>query len=316
MSPGPRDPSVVFLAGQFGDELVDRSRAMSLLRCDDQALDRLIADGLPSLTHDGSPRFGYCDVMNAGLYHGSRFTVAAIAERYLVQFCRQDVRTWAAPRRWSLSVQVTCPQGCRADDRGRLPVPDTGCLLDPADSWAADGDGPAARWRLQVRSIGRPGSVTSPIVRDIYRGALDDLETHQVRYQYLPRALRRDAAAARSMGVGDCLSVAMSLHDACTEVGVPSRLRRGYLLGLMPIEHIWLDAQDDDGAFKPLDPVLAALAKRSAAAGEADEFFIGSTPATLVPWPGHHARPIFTAGCEHSGVRTSVTAEQELAAVA
>lgn len=295
---------VRFFAGQYGDALIDRAQARSLLQATPDQLECHIGAGLPCLTYPDGDALGYCDVMNLGLYSQSRRSIAEIAERYIARFGEQDAERWADERMWQLTISRSCPAGC---DRGTTPSsPEQGGRAAWVGEWRFDTlvDGSGA-WALEVSLSGACSEVRSSRLRTLYHRLLGELLEGAIRYQYLPGQLRSDAAQARRLGVADCMTTARTLQAACEEAAIPSRIRLGYLLGIMPVEHAWLEAQDE-GAFKPLDPVLAALVARSAQRDCAEEiaaFCLGSTPNWLLPWPSDAHSPLHEAGCEHQGAQ-------------
>jgi hypothetical protein len=309
------DPT--FFAGQWGDPQIDRERACRLLQCTAEGLEELVARGLPRQGQGERERFGYCDVMNAGLYSGSGRSVAEIAERYIARTGEAGAEAWREPRHWCLTLQWTCDGDCRRGPEPTLPEPGGRVLRTEGWTYGDRGDG-ADGWLLDVDLAGTEEAVAAETLRGIYERHLGEMRGGTLRYQYLPPGLRGDAAAARRLGVVDCATTALMLQEACVAVGIPNRVRLGYLLGIVSIEHAWLEALDE-GVWKPLDPVLAALVERSAAAdvGEGPaEFCLGSAPNSLLPWPSGAASPLQPPGCEHPGAAYQLAARVQRVAVA
>jgi hypothetical protein len=294
---------VAFFAGDRGNARIDRARARQLLRCDEEELDRQIAAGLPQWTEHGEAVLGYSDVMNAGLYRGHPLSIPRLAERYLVRFADQPVEAWVREERWALTLSDICPEGCSWEAAPSPPDADAG-------RWHRDEVAGSPGWTLEATVRGTLAEVADPRLRDLYRRTLDQLRDGTLRYQYLPEQLRAAPDAARELGVCDCMTTACSLAQACTEMGVRSRLRLGYLLGMMPIEHAWLEVLDG-GEYKPLDPVLAALVIRSGAEHAQDrigDFCLGSLPSCVLRWPAGSRSPLVPATCVHAAATRSATA--------
>jgi hypothetical protein len=294
---------VTFFAGDWGDARIDRARAKQLLCCDEEELDRHLAGGLPQWTEDAEAVLGYSDVMNAGLYRGSALSIPRLAERYLVRFADQPVEAWAQEERWALTLTEVCPEGCSWEAAPSPPEAATG-------SWRRDEAAPSPGWTLETTVRGTIAEVADPRLRDLYGRTLEQLRDGSLRYQYLPPRLRTAPDAARELGLCDCTTTARSLARACEQVGIPSRLRLGYLLGMMPIEHAWVEALDG-GEYKPLDPILAMLVIRSGAEDARDrigDFCLGSLPSCVLRWPVDSRSPLVPPGCAHAAATRSATA--------
>lgn len=300
---------VTFFAGEGGDERIDRERACQLLQCGEEGLDRHIATGLPQWVEDGRQVLGFCDVMNAGLYSGSGRSVAEIAERYIARFGERRPEWWVEERRWLLTLSRSCSQGCEAGPVPGAPGEDDRTSIMRGWSYGDTADG-SRGWTLEAALAGSEDQLESAPLRSLYDRILTEFRDGTIRYQYVPPGMRNDSQAARGFGVADCMTTALTLRGACEEMAVPSRLRFGYLLGIIPIEHAWLEVIDD-GVYKPLDPVLALLVERSTPddnGAQIADFCRGSTPNCLLPWPCDSTSPLLAPACEHPGADWRLTA--------
>jgi hypothetical protein len=129
------------------------------------------------------------------------------------------------------------------------------------------------------------------------------------RFQWLPSGLRRDPDAAWRHGVADCVACALRLERELARLGFEARTALGHVLGLVPSEHAWVEVRDADGAWKALDPVLAALGGREPGTDpEFAAFCLGSVCNRLLPWDRTAAEPLAVHACAApaAGVETTV----------
>ena len=297
-----------FFAGGWGDRPVTRARACQLLRCGEEELDRLRARGLPCWQHSRSQRYGYCDVMNAGLYSDSGRTLAELAARHIARALDPARKHSEVPWTWQLSLTSQCPHGCTV---GATPsAPQSSDRVAVLADWHIERDtATSVAWGATVAVHPCSSTVLDERVRSRYAQVLEEFDAGVVSYQYLPQALRRDPCAARALGVADCMTTALTLRSWCEQLKVPSRIRTGYILGLVCVEHVWLEVLDDD-CFKPLDPVLTLLVRRSRNDDRAvaADFYLGSLPSCVLPWPVSAEPPLHAARCDHPDATSSLIA--------
>ncbi len=259
---------------------MDHVSAKRVLRCDDDVLSLLVEHGLRVDANTGC--FSHCDVMNTGLYSGTGRSIPELAERFITRFATEAPETWTELRRWRLSVEGRCTKGggCR-DGEWQVSAPAGG------DSWsAAAPSGETFRADWEVRTSGRRMDVSLDPARELHRECIERFAEGVWQYQYLPASLRTDPNAADALGVMDCFALARWLSERLHRVGVRARFRHGLFLAFMGVEHAWVEIRDTDGIFKPLDPVIAMLAARSAGApSDFTAFTRGSQLNRVLAWP-------------------------------
>lgn len=262
------------------DARIDAPAAKRVLRCDDRALAMLVEHGLRVDARTAS--FSYCDIMNVGLYSGTRRSIPELAERFITRFAAEAPETWTARRRWRLSVEARCTRigGC-VEGRWRLGAPGEQQVRDEGSPGSQ-----VFRADWHARTGGRGMQVLFEPAKELHGECLERFASGTWQYQYLPPGLRGDPHAADALGVMDCFSLAHWLSERLRRAGADVRLRYGLILAFMGVEHAWIEIRDCDGVFKPLDPVLAVLATRSAsAARDFRSFTCGSQLNRVLAWP-------------------------------
>jgi hypothetical protein len=275
---------IVPAAVEYDDVLLDAAAACTLLRCQDDALELLAADGLPTVPSSAGPRFRRCDVLNVGLYSGSGRTIPEVAESHRVRWTAEPSERWVAPRSWTVGVELRCRRCAAGEWRMPPPVPER--FGGEVHAWPRTPIAGASPVRLDgsVAVRGVRGTVASPAARRIFGELVDDLIAERLRYQYLPPGLRSDPDAAARAGALDCMAASLLLASRCRSEDVAARTRKGLLLGGATVEHIWVEVRGDAG-WEPLDPVLPALAARSAGSSpDFVEFVRGSVSNRLLSW--------------------------------
>jgi len=291
------------------DQRVGRAEALRLLRCEERVLDALVDGGLACVGGAAEQSFGYCDIMNIGLYSQSQRSVAELAESFLVRFARAPAHSLLEGRSWRLQLVGECGRGeCCGGGAWRLRAPAPELYGGKGTAWsrlaphgrAGPGSGMGSvRAELRVRTLGAHGSVRSSTVIDLYRDALERIARHEWRFQYLPRRLRSDPELAAGTGAMDCMSTSLLLASRCRQAGIQARTRKGYILAVNGIEHVWLEVLDEDGIYKAVDPMLAALALRHAATNsQIATFMLGSFSSRLLPWEADAHTELFAHHCE------------------
>jgi hypothetical protein len=159
-----------------------------------------------------------------------------------------------------------------------------------------------------VETRGAAMRVRSPAIRALFDQVLADLESGQYRFQWLPHALRTDPDAAVANRTMDCASIALWLERAARALGLEARTRKGWMLGLLPVEHAWAELRDEDGAWKVIDPLLPALARRLPGTNleEFAAFCLGSRSSYVLPFACPAEQALATHTCAGQTVPSDI----------
>jgi len=253
------------------DPTLDRADALAVLRCPDELLDLLVAEGLPCEDDGDGLRFDRRDVYNLALYSDSGRSLPELGTAFLGRLAREGERGWSEARRWSVNVQIRCPRrdACEPEPAwafGR-PRPDLlggeqlelrappGC--DPlAEVLAWPGAHGSASLAGTLVTRGTVDALVAPALREAFASVVDDYA-----FQVLPPSLRRDLAAVERLRVVDCIAATGLLVRACRAAGYEAHAQSGFLLGLFGYGgHRWVRVRDADGRVKSLDPTLPMIA--------------------------------------------------------
>ena len=290
---------------RYDDQRIGWGAARRILRCDDATLAELVDWGLPHREAAGVTDFGACDVMNLGLYSRSGRSVPELAERHLMRFAGAGATSWLEPRSWRVTLELRCRRGLDcAREPWRIPLPDAHRFGGSTSPWRRSG-GETLRAsgvksaELDAVTRGAIQRVEAPAVRELYHEVLDHLLSGHWRYQYMPHSLRLDPTAAAANGTMDCVSTGLWMHRRCRELGIECRTRKGFILSVPGVEHVWVEVRDDDSRWVVLDPVLGALALRAVGPSgrQFADFSLGSISNRILPWPRSAAEPIFGHPC-------------------
>ncbi|HKO36988.1 MAG TPA: transglutaminase domain-containing protein [Solirubrobacterales bacterium] len=288
-------------SSEFGDVLVGVTAARRLLRCDHTGIAALLAAGLPTFGADGES-FRRSDILNVGLYSGSGRTIPEIAEAHRIRFATGPRTSWTEARAWDVAFDLRCARGC---DGGswllRRPSPER--FGGSVREWPATPVHSRSPLRLEASVVvtGSEDAVESEDARRLFVELVDDLVSERIRYQYLPPGLRREPETAAANRVLDCMAASLLLERRCRNLGLPTRTRKGLLLGAASVEHVWLELPGVAGEWAPLDPVLAALVARSGDGEGFARFACGSASNRLLPWELGAARELAGHSCPDRG---------------
>jgi hypothetical protein len=293
------------------DPVLDRAAALRLLGCDEATLDLLVSAGLPCLGNGPDARFDRYDLVNVAIYAGSGRSVPEGAQRFLMRYADGGPDRWAAGHTWAMQWALTCADP-RCDGgiwRIGLPVPElfggrydepvasTGTAIGPD---LLEARGGTVRITAQVVTEGRREAVHSVRARRLYDELLADLDTERLRYQWMPHSLRVDVAAAVGNRTLDCVAAALLLERRGRELGLRTRTRQGLMLGMVSVDHAWMEFLDEDGRWRPLDPIFALLGGKDRADhrdAEFRDFCAGSVPGRFLPWNESAGRPRAEHSC-------------------
>ncbi|SDW77925.1 hypothetical protein SAMN05421504_1011483 [Amycolatopsis xylanica] len=286
----------------------DVRTAASALRTAPEDIAALAAAGLSHVDDPvRGPLFDYDDIMNTGMFSGTGQTVPELGLRFLMRFAASPKESWYSPKDWLVGVAPAA----RLDgiDDGDTPtvrvrVPDLAAegvealpLNDSAHTPPYADEIQDRPYHVAVRLTGAARTVRDRRVIGVWTDIVDALTAGVVTYQTVPEVLRADHRRAWRLGMADCIVAAKLLAEHLTTLGLNARVRRGYLLGLFGSDHAWCELEED-GVWKPLDPVFAFVgAKGDPARGVAKspEFAaacFGGRFNRLLPCVGEDAAPL------------------------
>ena len=304
---------------------VGRDEARALLGCRDELLDQLAAAGLAHSGSGAELRFDYHDLANTALYSGATTSVPLAGQRMMLRFAAGDPDTWTPPRHWTLDWRLRCrdPRCPGGTWRIALPTPEVfGGRLDALELVTPQGealervapqgeqsavreDGAlvvehAASVRLtgRVTTSGWRAPLLSAAARRHFDALVGELRDGPYRFQWMHPRLRTDPAETRRLGIMDCTVCSLELRRRAEADGLTARTRRGRYLGVLDAEHAWCEVLDEDGVFKPVDPVFAVLSERHRPPHEEfSDFCAGSVPSRFLPWSVPAGEPLAVHDC-------------------
>ena len=295
-------PSVHRVPAAYAQPGLDRLEACRVLGYELRAIDwsrevDWLCEMLPATGTPDGDRYEYHDVANLALAARTGRSMPEQAESMVLRFARNDPASWTGPRRWRVQLTWTCSApDCPGGDWA-LPTP----APEPPDrllSWQVEGRTVTG----EVELHGRAGGLGEAAGR-LYDDTLARLRDGDLAYQWMPEAMRWTLDAALANRSMDCVSTSLLLEREAAAAGLRTRVRRGLLLGPVTIEHVWVEV-DQDGAWAPLDPVLAFLDRRvnpRRADGGLTAFCRGSLVNRLLPLPYERGRPLARHDCPRGG---------------
>jgi hypothetical protein len=290
------------------DDSVNRADARQTLRCDDATLDRLIDRGLPCAGEPGDERFDAFDLFNLALDSRSGRSMPEMAFGFALRWMSGSAERWFEPRHWTVNVGIGCGRtgGCGADASWSIarPRPDLfggrveHLRAEPAGSLARNelawsgGDGLALSCEVHTR--GQRMKLRDPRLREL----VTDFMHAGHRWIRMPEGLQRQDALVLSHGVSNCISASLHLERELAREGFEVRTRRGWMLGMLDIEHAWIEVRDDDGEIKAVDPIFALLARHAPASNpELADVVLGSQINRLLPTSHSAGQPLARHCC-------------------
>ncbi|MGK5630180.1 transglutaminase domain-containing protein [Streptomyces sp. URMC 123] len=277
---------------------LDTAEAAKQLGCERALVEELVAEGLPATATERGPLLDYHDVMNLGLASGLGGSLAEQAERRCMRMATGRVADWLLERTWRIRLGAPCTAPGCAGARPAPPAPELlgGRLLEYTPS-----DGVPHEATAVVVTRGRLDAPRTAAVREIHDTLLTELTSGAYQFGWLPRALRAAPAEAAGHRMVDCVVAAWLMRRWAEAAGLPARTRKGYLLGLVGVEHAWTEVLEE-GRWLALDPVLAFLARRRPPSSpEFTDFCRGSVHNRLLAWPSAAEEPITEHRCAAGG---------------
>lgn len=269
----------------------------------------LVEAGLPAEQADDGPRLDYHDVANLGLAAQLGRSLAELAEGRMLRMAAGPREGWLKERTWRIRLGAPCEADGCAGELPAAPAPELfgGTLLDFTPSPDAGHEAIAT-----VVTRGELAEPRTAAVREVYDELLAGLDDGAYQFGWLPHRLRAVPATAAAYGMADCQVAAWIMERRAREAGLEARTRKGYVLGMVGVEHAWTEVRED-GRWLPLDPVLAFLARRHRASNpEFTDFCRGSVHNRLLAWPAAAEEPLTPHECAHGG-RLAFSCNQLLA---
>lgn len=283
----------------------DVTTASRSLSADAELIRALAGAGLPHVDDpERGPLFDHTDVMNVGFFCRTGETIPELGLRFLLRFASGPADSWYAARQWRVRVRPVGRISDDADGGGpdvAVRVPDLDAPgVEHIETGRARPAGPITSQDTQefvVRLTGAPRRIADPRVRPVWDEIVGALGSGEVRYQTVPEALRVQPLRAWRMGIADCVVASRVLAARLADLGLRTRVRRGYLLGLFGSDHAWCELRED-GVYKSLDPVFAFIAqigdeaKSISRSPEFAEACFGSRFNRLLPCVGEKGDPL------------------------
>jgi len=317
---------VVFTLPAFRERTMTAADAVQWLQCSSAELDALAAAGLPVVGCDresGDALYDSHDVINVGLAAARGASSAELGQRSLLRYAADEPATWIDPANWSVTCSYSCDlgPGC-VDGSWQVGEPALAAFGGMLVNWAVDPVPAAGMIRgRQVKihasfaAVGSVRKVVAQEIKAVYDDALNRLCSGRLRYQWLPSRLRRDPVAAIELGVADCLALSLHLAANLERSGFEATTRTVTALGLVGIDHAWVEVRDVDRNWKILDPVFAYLAlSMRRTRPEFREFCCGSASSRVLPWRRTAREGVVSHHCAHgpasisSAITTGVVA--------
>ncbi|MDL2078746.1 transglutaminase domain-containing protein [Streptomyces sp. GXMU-J15] len=264
---------------------VGHEEAARELALDPDVLEHLVGAGFPAEDTPDGLRYDYHDVMNLGLQSGLGRSLAELGERQCMRLAAGQPEGWLTERVTRIRLTATCDAaGCSSCVTPPVPAEPAPKLYEGRlTEWAKDPERPDSMLAT-VTTRGHRDAPRTDTVRRIHDDLLERLVSGEYQYGWVPEALRSRPAEAIGHRAVDCVVAAWQMQKWAEEAGVRARTRRGFLLGLVGVEHAWTEVFEE-GRWLLLDPVLAYLGSRHKATHpEFADFTRGSVHNRLLVW--------------------------------
>lgn len=269
------------------------------LGCGQELLESLVGAGMPALDTSDGLRFDYHDVMNLGLRAGAGRSTAELGERQCIRrMASGSPASWAEERTWHLRLSASCDGAGCPEPRPAVLSPAPHLLGGSIDQQTEMASG---EQQLTVLTMGSRKQPRRPTVLAIFNDMLSALRSGRYQYGWVPRELSADYPASVAHGLVNCVVAADLMRDWAVSAGLQARARKGLLLGVVSVEHSWVEVLDDD-QWVVLDPVLAFLATRHPGCQpEYTDFCRGSIHHRMLAWAGDLHQPLVDHRCRAGG---------------
>jgi hypothetical protein len=243
-------------------------QAAGQLRVAPAMVDALLADGMPSAPGaDGAPLLDRYDIFNLALDSGWRRAVPVLGYRYAMRWLAAPIDELVERRAWQVGIAGPTPAEV-PELLISAPEPERhgGRYVD-ADARAVDTaiDG-VRRMRVaagetlrgQATVLGHHTPIRAPQIRE----AIADVVCADLRWAKLPLTLQTRPDVVERLGYATCLTTSARLARRLRGDGFEVTTHLGWLMGMLPAVHSWVEVRDEDGCVKVADPVLALLRRR------------------------------------------------------
>ncbi|MGW0768601.1 transglutaminase domain-containing protein [Streptomyces sp. NPDC002676] len=278
----PAVERLVAVPEAFRSPQLPHEEAARELGIDGDLLEHLVGAGFPAENTPDGLRYDYHDVMNLGLQSRAGRSLAELGERQCMRLAAGTPDQWLTERVTRIRLTATCSApGCTATAEPAAPSP--GLFEGQLTEWSR-GDGQPGSMLATVTTRGHRDTPHTEAVRRIHDDLLDRLVSGEYQYGWVPESLRARPATAIAHRTVDCVVAAWQMQQWAEEAGLRARTRRGFLLGLVGVEHAWTEVFEE-GRWLPLDPVLAYLGSRHQTTHpEFADFTRGSVHNRLLAW--------------------------------
>jgi hypothetical protein len=215
---------------------------------DPEAVEELIARGLPCARADDGPLLWATDLQYLGLRLGRGRVYQGVLNRWAGALTSFSARA-------ETPVAIRCRAYAAAGTTVELLAPGGGRVRAEA------GSGGAAPLGFETTMRGEPAPLPGELT-ELLRELLSDLAAHD--FCWLRPPLEADLAFVRRTRLANCRSTAGLLVEEAPRLGVEARLAHGLLLAPpYSTPHNWAEVRTDDG-WVALDPLLLGLLARFA----------------------------------------------------
>ncbi|MYU20826.1 transglutaminase domain-containing protein [Streptomyces sp. SID8352] len=294
--------------GEFFRGTLGVDEAARQLGTDAGTVAALVEAGLPAERGEDGPLLDYHDVANLGLAARQGRSLAELAEARMLRMAAGPREGWLKERTWHVRLAAPCDAPGCPGEVPPVPAPDLlgGTLVDVRPA-----AGPGGETTATVVTRGTAAEPRTEAVRAVYDGLLAALDDGSHQFGWLPDRLRADPARAAELRMVDCQVAAWIMARDARGAGLAARTRKGYVLGMVGVEHAWTEVLED-GRWLVLDPVLAFLARRHRASNpEFTDFCRGSVHNRLLAWPAASEEPVVAHDCDRGG-RCALSCNQVL----
>ncbi|MDQ2958067.1 MAG: transglutaminase domain-containing protein [Actinomycetota bacterium] len=277
---------------------ISLTEAAKQLGCSVEQVAALIEAGLPAEQTPDGPMLDYHDVSNIGLVSGTGKSLAEQSERRLMRMAAGSPDAWLAERSWRIKLIAECTADDCTGEPPAAPAPE---LLDGRLRQLDRDSGQSCEAIAEFDTRGGHDEPRTAAVRAVFDELFTGLTTGYYQFSWLPRTLRAEPAVAARHRMVDCVVAAWLMRERAAGAGLQARTRKGYLLGMIGVEHAWTEVLEE-GRWLPLDPILAFLALRQPASNpEFTSFCRGSVHNRLLGWPAAADEPLTEHACAHGG---------------
>jgi hypothetical protein len=243
-------------------------QAAAQLRVAAAMVDVLLDDGMPSAPGpDGAPLLDRYDVFNLALDSGWRRAVPVLGYRYAMRWLAAPIGELVEPRAWQVGIAGPTPAevpelllSAPEPERhgGRYVDADARPVQTAIDGVRRMRVAAGETLRGHATVLGHHAPIRAPQIRE----AIADVVCADLRWAKLPLSLQTRPEVVERLGYATCLTTSARLAQRLRGDGFEVTTHLGWLMGMLPAVHSWVEVRDEDGRVKVADPVLALLRRR------------------------------------------------------